>query len=72
MADTVYTTGQVARYLQIGQRTVAKLCNSGILPCFKINNDRRIRRSQLEQYLRDSGNHNALGLLPPLFTEGTK
>ena len=65
MRDTVYTTGQVARYLHIGPQSVVRLCNSGVLPCYKIGNDRRIRRSQLVQYLRESGNHNAIELLPP-------
>lgn len=66
MFDKSYTTGQVAKFLQCAPRTVVKICDSGLLPYYRIGRDRRIRRSQLVAYLLESGNQNAVAMLPPV------
>jgi uncharacterized protein (TIGR02996 family)/excisionase family DNA binding protein len=53
----VFTTGQVAKILQVGPRTVAKWFDSGKLKGYRIpgSNDRRIPREHLLRFIREQG-----------------
>ncbi len=44
---------EVAEYLHLHPFTVHKLARQGRLPCFKIGNDWRFRRSAVEGWIRE-------------------
>jgi two-component system, OmpR family, response regulator RpaA len=50
----VFTTGQAANRCKVAPRTVAKWCDSGELPCYRIPGglDRRIHRNDLIAFMR--------------------
>ena len=55
MVEQIYTTEQVARFLQIHPLTVLKYINSGKLRAIKLGRVYRIRESELQKFLdRDS------------------
>lgn len=53
----VYTTGHVSKICQVAPRTVAKWCDGGLLPHYRIplSDDRRIRHADLVAFLRSHG-----------------
>lgn len=48
------TVREVQAILRVGRMTVYRLANSGNLPAYRIGQQIRVRRDDLEQYLRDS------------------
>lgn len=52
MDEELLDTERVARYLGVGQVTVWRWCREGILPCLKVGRSWRIRRSSLEEFVR--------------------
>lgn len=49
------TTGQISRSLGVAPRTVKKWCDSGELPNFRVNTDRRIRLEDAVTFALDRG-----------------
>ena len=69
MDEQLFDTEQVAEYLGVGQVTVWRWCREGILPCLKVGRSWRIRRSSLEEFLRQRERPSTLvGQLGSFFT----
>lgn len=53
----LFTTTQVAKICHVSTRTVAKWCDSGLLPYYRIpgSADRRITRIALENFIKHNG-----------------
>jgi excisionase family DNA binding protein len=58
--DKLMTVRQVARYLNVNERTVLKLVADGALPGVKIGNQWRFRKAMLDTWLDDQ----MLGVIP--------
>ncbi len=56
--DALLGVPEVARYLRVSDVTVYRWCKEGRLPCLKLGNSWRVRRSALEAFL-DRGQHSA-------------
>jgi excisionase family DNA binding protein len=56
--DRLLSTEEVAEYLGLGQATVYRWCREGRLPCLKLGNTWRVRRTALEDFLA-RGEHSA-------------
>ena len=52
--DALMTVKEVARYLHVVQLTVYRMIDRGDLPAIKVGSRWRIRRQDLEDYLRRS------------------
>ncbi len=53
MVDTeVLTLAEVAGYLRLSTKTVSRMARSGELPAFKAANHWRVRRAELEGWIR--------------------
>jgi excisionase family DNA binding protein len=52
--DTLLTTREVARYLHVVPITIYRMIDRGDLPAIKVGHVWRIRRQDLEDYLRRS------------------
>lgn len=48
----VLTLDEVARYLRVSRKTAYRMARSGELPAFKAANHWRIRRSELENWIK--------------------
>jgi len=53
--EQYYTLEQVAKLLQVSQRTIIRLIKTGRLPAVRVGKQWRIARSDLQEYLRSSG-----------------
>lgn len=51
-ARNILTTGDVSRLCGVAARTVTNWCNSGDLPSYRVNSDRRIEATDLRDFLR--------------------
>lgn len=51
--DEFWTMDQVAEYLKLAPRTIARMCARGELPAVKVANQWRIRKDLLDKYLDD-------------------
>lgn len=51
--DEVLTTGEAAAYLKTSQYTVWRWCKEGRLPAFQIGREWRIRKSKLDELIRE-------------------
>jgi excisionase family DNA binding protein len=49
--DELLEVPQIARYLRVSDVTVYRWCREGRLPCLKLGNSWRVRRSALEDFL---------------------
>lgn len=56
-AQTIYTTGDVAKILGVSPRTVARLCDSGELKAQRLSprSPRRITEQALQTYIKQNG-----------------
>lgn len=65
LAKKVFTTGQVAKLCFVAPRTVSKWFDTGKLRGYRIpgSQDRRVLRSSLIQFLRESGMEEVLAML---------
>lgn len=56
-AQTIYTTGEVAKILDVSPRTVARLCDSGELKAQRLSprSPRRITHEALQTYVTHYG-----------------
>jgi excisionase family DNA binding protein len=52
--DLLLSTEEVAEYLGVGQATVYRWCREGSLPSVKIGRRWRVRRSALEEFVRNN------------------
>jgi excisionase family DNA binding protein len=53
-SSEVLTVNEIAGYLRVSETTVWRWCNSGKLPAFRIGRSWRIRRTDLEQHIKQS------------------
>lgn len=51
--EPLLTKRGVALYLDISERTVDRLVESGMLPAYRIGGHRRFRLEEVEQYVED-------------------
>jgi excisionase family DNA binding protein len=56
--DELLEVPQISRYLRVSDVTIYRWCREGRLPCLKLGNTWRIRRSALEEFLA-RGEHSA-------------
>ncbi len=56
--DELLEVPQISRYLRVSDVTIYRWCREGRLPCLKLGNTWRIRRSALEDFLA-RGEHSA-------------
>jgi excisionase family DNA binding protein len=56
--DELLEVPQIAHYLRVSDVTIYRWCREGRLPCLKLGNTWRIRRSALEEFLA-RGEHSA-------------
>src|ERR671914_1408687 len=49
--DELLEVPQIARYLRVSDVTIYRWCREGRLPCLKLGNSWRVRRSALEDFL---------------------
>ena len=56
--DELLEVSEIARYLRVSDVTIYRWCREGRLPCLKLGNTWRIRRSALEEFLA-RGEHSA-------------
>lgn len=56
MEQNVLTVKQVAKYLQIGERSVYRLAREGKIPATKILNKWRFDRREIDKILKFPGN----------------
>lgn len=56
MQETLLTTEQVARYLDVDKFTVYRLVVQKKLPAFKVGNQWRFKRELLEKWLQKNSN----------------
>ena len=56
--DELLEVPHIARYLRVSDVTVYRWCREGRLPCLKLGNSWRVRRSALEDFLA-RGEHSA-------------
>lgn len=69
MEEELLDTERVAEYLGVGQVTVWRWCREGVLPCLKVGRSWRIRRSSLEEFLKQRERPSTLaGQLGSFFT----
>ena len=63
-AQTIYTTGEVAKILDVSPRTVARLCDNGEIKAQRLSprSPRRITQQALQTYITQNG----LDLLIPV------
>ena len=48
----IFTLDEVAAYLRLSKKTVYRLARAGAFPAFKAANNWRVRRSDLENWIR--------------------
>ena len=53
MAKDILTIKEVAKYLQVTERTLYRLAQEGKIPAFKVGNSWRFRREDLDQWILD-------------------
>ena len=53
MPSELMTTAEVARYLQVHQRTLYRLIRRGQIPVFKVGADYRFDRDAIEKWMTD-------------------
>ena len=51
--EELFEAEEVARYLGVKQTTVYRWCREGFMACFKVGKSWRIRRSAVEDFLRE-------------------
>ncbi len=56
MQENLLTAVQVARYLKIDKFTVYRLVSQKKIPAFKVGNQWRFKRKQLEDWLKQNSN----------------
>ena len=56
MQENLLTTEQVARYLKIDKFTVYRLVTQKKIPAFKVGNQWRFKKTQLEDWLKQNSN----------------
>ena len=56
--DELLEVPQIARYLRVSDVTIYRWCREGRLPCLKLGNSWRVRRSALDDFL-ERGEHSA-------------
>lgn len=56
MQENLLTTEQVARYLKIDKFTVYRLVMQKKIPAFKVGNQWRFKKTQLEDWLKQNSN----------------
>jgi excisionase family DNA binding protein len=56
--DEMLEVPQIAHYLRVSDVTIYRWCREGRLPCLKLGNSWRVRRSALEDFL-ERGEHSA-------------
>lgn len=56
--DELLEVSEISRYLRVSDVTIYRWCREGRLPCLKLGNTWRIRRSALEEFLA-RGEHSA-------------
>ena len=56
MQENLLTTEQVARYLKIDKFTVYRLVTQKKIPAFKVGNQWRFKKNQLEDWLKQNSN----------------
>ena len=52
MATEVLTLEEVAGYLRLSRKTISRMARSGELPAFKAGNHWRVKRAELEGWIR--------------------
>ncbi len=52
MTEDILTIREVADYLKIAERTVYRLAKEGRIPAFKVGGSWRLRRDDLDQWIR--------------------
>ena len=52
--DELLEVPQISHYLRVSDVTIYRWCREGRLPCLKLGNTWRIRRSALEEFLARS------------------
>ncbi len=63
--EPLLTVGEVAGVMRVSNMTVYRLIKSGQLPAIRVGKNYRIRRSDIERYLRD----RAVNAPPPGTTQ---
>jgi excisionase family DNA binding protein len=59
MQENLLTTEQVARYLKIDKFTVYRLVMQKKIPAFKVGNQWRFKKRQIEDWLKQNSNLTA-------------
>jgi excisionase family DNA binding protein len=52
MTEEVYTIAEVAKKLRVSEATVRRMIDAGELQAFKVHNQWRIRREELERIMK--------------------
>jgi excisionase family DNA binding protein len=60
MQENLLTAEQVARYLKIDKFTVYRLVTKKKIPAFKVGNQWRFKRAQLEEWLEKNSNLSSI------------
>ena len=53
MKEKALTVKQVAEYLQVNERTIYKLAQSGKIPCFKVAGTWRFWKREIDEWTRN-------------------
>ena len=53
MAKDILTIKEVAKYLQVTERTLYRLAQDGKIPAFKVGGSWRFRRADLDRWIKD-------------------
>ena len=53
MEEKALTVKQVAEYLQVNERTIYKLAQSGKIPCFKVAGTWRFWKREIDKWTRN-------------------
>lgn len=61
MQENLLTAAQVAQYLKVDKFTVYRLVTQKKIPAFKVGNQWRFKRAQLEEWLEKNSN---LSIIP--------
>lgn len=47
---TIMTVKEVAKYLRLHETSIYRMCKSGTIPCYKVGNGWRFKKSEIEKW----------------------
>ena len=61
MSDQILTVKQVAKYLNVNERTIYRMANSKKIPAFKVGSSWRFKLNEIEQWIKEQHNRTEMG-----------